>query len=299
MVILTHERTLIALRIVRTFSIGWFFRFQTSPRFQDRLILLDSGDLKRTKMKSVLLTVGFLLVATIDGNGLTAQQLEITAPAENKMLIDDTNEIGKTWRELFNGTDLNGWEQKNGTATFKVVDGTIKGTTDEGSPNSFLCTEQEFSNFELVFEVKVDVGLNSGVQIRSQSKPGFKKGRVHGPQVEIESDPGKAGYVYSEGTGRNWISPNRIQKNVFKNEDWNHYRVLAEGKRIQTWINGTAIADVETAADESQVGFIGLQVHRVEKGSGPYGVQWRNIKFREIPVISDDESEQLPDDDQS
>lgn len=259
-------------------------------------------------MKIVLLTAGLALITAELCNDSLARQIDVrpprtSMPAEDTSLIDDTNEIGKSWRDLFNGTDLSGWEQKNGSATYEVVEGTIKGITAEGSPNSFLCTDQEFSDFELVFEVKVDVGLNSGVQIRSQSKPGFKKGRVHGPQVEIESDPGESGYLYSEGTGRNWISPNRVQKIVFKNKDWNHYRVLAEGNRIQTWINGTPIEDVETAAEESQKGFIGLQVHSIEKGSGPLSVQWRNIKIRELPASTDDESNQLlenqPAEDQS
>ena len=117
--------------------------------------------------------------------------------------------------DLFNGKNLDGWEQKNGTATYEVVDDTILGRTVKGSPNSFLCSEKEYGDFELVFEVKVDKGLNSGVQIRSVSKPDYKEGRVHGPQVEIEWDPGESGYIYSEGTKRGWVSPTRTQKNVF------------------------------------------------------------------------------------
>ncbi|MDB4555499.1 DUF1080 domain-containing protein [bacterium] len=192
--------------------------------------------------------------------------------------------------ELFNGKDLDGWEQKNGTATYEVVDGTILGQTVKGSPNSFLCSEKEYGNFELVFEVKVDKGLNSGVQIRSVSKPDYKEGRVHGPQVEIEWDPGESGYIYSEGTKRGWVSPTRTQKNVFKNEGWNEYRVLADGPRIQTWINGTCVEDIEMPAIESAKGFLGLQVHGVKKNAGPFKVQWKNIRIREI---SGDERRQV------
>ena len=46
------------------------------------------------------------------------------------------------WIDLFNGKDLNDWQQKGGDATYEVVDGTILGTTVANSPNSFLCTEQ-------------------------------------------------------------------------------------------------------------------------------------------------------------
>ena len=75
---------------------------------------------------------------------------------------------------LFDGKSLDGWGQKNGTATFEVVDGTIKGMTAVKSPNSFMCTNKEYGNFELQFEVKCDPPLNSGVQIRSASKADYK-----------------------------------------------------------------------------------------------------------------------------
>lgn len=71
---------------------------------------------------------------------------------------------------LFNGKDLDGWTQRNGTATYRVEGAEIVGKTSEGSPNSFLCTDKLYGDFELKFDVKVDSALNSGVQIRSQSK---------------------------------------------------------------------------------------------------------------------------------
>ncbi|MGH7201184.1 MAG: 3-keto-disaccharide hydrolase [Planctomycetaceae bacterium] len=181
---------------------------------------------------------------------------------------------------LFNGKDLAGWKQINGTATYVVEDGVIVGTTVEGSPNSFLCTTKDYGDFELEFEVKVDDRLNSGVQIRSHSKADFKDGRVHGPQVEIEAAPGEAGYVYSEGTGRGWLSQDRTKNNVFKTGEWNHYRVRAVGPRIQTWINGEPVADL-TDEESYRSGFIGLQVHSF-KGDSPAQVRWRNIRIREV-----------------
>src|SRR5262249_21615593 len=55
---------------------------------------------------------------------------------------------------LFNGKNLDGWEQRNGTAKYSVEGDCIVGKTNEGSPNSFLCTVKEYSDFELKFEVK-------------------------------------------------------------------------------------------------------------------------------------------------
>lgn len=185
------------------------------------------------------------------------------------------------WKELFDGETLDGWEQKNGTASYEVDDETILGTTVKGSPNSFLCTTKSYSDFELEFEVQVDNRLNSGVQIRSVSTEDYKKGRVHGPQVEIEKAPGESGYVYSEGTGRGWLSKDKSKKDAFKNDQWNKYRVLARGPRIQTWVNGIPIADL-TDEESSQSGFIGLQVHGIGKRQGPFTVRWRNIRIREL-----------------
>lgn len=196
------------------------------------------------------------------------------------------------WFDLFNGHDLTGWEQKNGSAIYKVIDGTIEGTTAEGSPNSFMCTTRDFADFELMFEVKVDSELNSGVQIRSRSINEFKQGRVHGPQVEVMLNPGASGYVYSEGTGRGWLSgSDQVEKtksdrevtDAYKNDAWNQYRVLAIGDRIQTWVNGVPVADL-VDSKSSKVGFIGLQVHSIPAGKGPYKVAWKNIKVRELNV---------------
>lgn len=197
------------------------------------------------------------------------------------------------WKPLFDGKTLEGWIQKNGTATYRVEDGTIVGKTTEGSPNSFLCTKKEYGNFELEFDVKVDNHLNSGVQIRSQTKEpndpaAGKFGRVNGPQVEIEAsgaNGAEAGYIYGEATGRGWLTPpERLKpRKTFKDGEWNHFRVVAEGPRIQTWINGEPIEDLtdDVIYKTHAVGFIGLQVHAVGKGAGPYEVAWRNIRIKE------------------
>jgi hypothetical protein len=185
---------------------------------------------------------------------------------------------------LFNGKDLKGWTQKNGTATYRVEDGCVVGKTSEGSPNSFLCTDKDYGDFELTFEVKVDDELNSGVQIRSVSKPDIKDGRVHGPQVEIATN-GTAGYVYGEALGTDWLSKDMSSvaaKEAFKKGEWNKYLVKCSGKSIKTWVNGVPVADFEDDKSGMLKGFIGLQVHGIAKGTGPYEVRWRNIELKDL-----------------
>ncbi len=103
------------------------------------------------------------------------------------------------WADLFNGQNLDGWIQRGGAAIYTVEDGVIVGSTVPKTPNSFLCTENHYSNFILEVEFKVDPTLNCGVQIRSNSMPDYKDGRVHGYQVEIDpSDRGWSGGIYDE-----------------------------------------------------------------------------------------------------
>jgi hypothetical protein len=186
--------------------------------------------------------------------------------------------------DLFNGKTLEGWTQRNGTATYRVEDGAIVGTTAEGSPNSFLCTDQMFGDFELMFEVKVDSRLNSGVQIRSQTKNDDPKERVNGPQVEISTD-GMAGYVYGEAAG-GWMTPgkDRSAHSLFKEGEWNRYHIVAFGNKIETWLNGEPVSDLthEGKFESHPRGFIGLQVHGIGRGQGPYEVRWRNVKLRNL-----------------
>jgi len=203
------------------------------------------------------------------------------------------------WISLFDGKSFDAdWEVKSGIATYRVDDGAIVGKTTEGSPNSFLVSKATYANFELEFEVKVDDGLNSGVQLRSllqdktdKGEPAPHGGRLSGPQVEIESSPGQAGWIYGEATKLGWLSPEPESKNpatdrheFFKNGEWNKFRVVAKGARIQTWINGQPVADLthEEIYKRYPEGHFGLQVHGIKKGTGPFEVRWRNLRIKKI-----------------
>ena len=201
--------------------------------------------------------------------------------------VKDKSSTSKKYTSIFDGKTLKGWTQLNGTATYRVEEGIIIGKTKEGSPNSFLCSNKLYDNFDLKFDVKVDNGLNSGVQVRSQTKDG-PKGRVNGPQIEIESsgkNGAESGYIYGEAAG-GWMTPKEklIPHKHFKDEQWNTYRVLAQGPRIQVWINDQQISDLthEEKFKSHPKGFIGLQVHSIGKDSGPFEVRWRNLEIIEL-----------------
>jgi hypothetical protein len=187
---------------------------------------------------------------------------------------------------LFDGESIEGWVQRGGNAAYSVEDGAIVGRTVLDAPNSFLCPPRDYDNFLLEFEVKVDPDLNSGVQIRSQSRPEYRDGRVHGYQVEIDPTPrGYSGGIYDEARRAQFLdSPEGNEEAIkaFKPGEWNKYEIEAVGDRIRTWVNGVAVADLVDGVDRS--GFIGLQVHREDEAG--LEVRWRNLWLKELPDVA-------------
>lgn len=193
------------------------------------------------------------------------------------------------WKTLI-GDTFDGWERLGGEASYEISDGVVTGTSVANTPNTFLTTRQHYGDFVLEYEFKVDEELNSGVQIRSNSAPEFKRGRVHGYQVEIDPDTKRgrlwtAG-IYDEGR-RGWLndlSQNEEARKAFKPGAWNSIRVQAIGDRIRTWLNGVPAADLVDAMTPS--GFIGLQVHGIGRDAAKLGkqVRWRGLRIQDLGV---------------
>jgi hypothetical protein len=202
------------------------------------------------------------------------------------------------FKPLFNGKNLDGWEQHGGKAEYRVENGAVVGKTVAGTPNSFLCTQKRYGDFILEFEFKVARDMNSGVQFRSlvfdKETEAMVKGkakkipvdRVHGYQYEIDpSDRAYTGGVYDEGRA-GWLfdlKENEAARKAFKQGEWNQARVECRGDHIQTWINGVKAADFKDSTTSK--GLIALQVHGIGDGKKkPPGeeVRWRNIRIKEL-----------------
>ncbi len=203
--------------------------------------------------------------------------LTTNAPATGLPTDDDNG-----WVSLFNGENLDNWIQRNGKATYHIDGDAIVGTTVLNTPNSFLCTSENYGDFILEYEFMVHPLLNSGVQIRSESKEDYLNGRVHGYQVEI--DPASRAWtagIYDEAR-RGWmysLSRNEPARAAFKQGTWNKIRIEAVGNSIRTWLNGVMAANL--VDDMTASGFIALQVHSIgnEEQAGQE-VRWRNIRIK-------------------
>lgn len=191
----------------------------------------------------------------------------------------------KGWTNLFDGKTLTGWKKLAGNADYKIEDGAIVGITVPNTPNTFLVTEKEYSDFILELEVKiVDTTSNSGIQFRSQYDPAGNggKGKVYGYQYELDPSSRKwTGGVYDEGR-RDWLYPLMLHssaQNAYKHNTFNKVRIECIGNNIKTWINDIPAAYVVDNVDAK--GLIALQVHSISNPSmAGKKIYWKNIRIK-------------------
>jgi hypothetical protein len=189
------------------------------------------------------------------------------------------------WTNLFNGKNLDGWETRQGSAAYKVEGNQIIGISKFGTESTYLCSKKVYGDFILEVDVKIDMGLNSGIQFRSNSDTNYKDGEVHGYQAEVDvSDRKWSGGIFDQSR-RGWMYPvtmNKKGQEAFVNGDWNSYRIEAIGNTIRTWVNGVQVANL--VDNMTAEGFIALQVHMI-KNKEHEGLK---IRWKEAKILTED-----------
>jgi len=217
------------------------------------------------------------------------------------------------WISLFNGKKLDGWQvkcrsqDKDKRDYWTVVDGTITAETPPGSKHHYiwLLTEEEFGDFELRLKAQTYASStgNSGIQVRSRYDN--EAGWLDGPQVDINPPgPWRNGFIYDETRGAQvWLWPDVGRPANAKpghapegwkwlhaddQAVWNDVRIVCNGKKIKTIINGVAVADYDGAGrldDEAHQkrnvgmnGHIGLQIHP----GGQMLIRFKEVEVREL-----------------
>lgn len=196
------------------------------------------------------------------------------------------------WRALFDGSTLTGWRGFRKSAVpdgWRVVDGNI---TRVG-PGGDIITTDQFENFELSLEWKVQPAGNSGIfyRVTEENSHTYESG----PEMQVLDDAGhqdgkspltSAGAVYGL-----YPAPRGIVRPA---GEWNRARVIANGAHVEHWLNGTKVAEYELWSPDwekrvreskfeewrtygrAKRGHIALQDHGDT-------VAYRNIKIRVLP----------------
>lgn len=215
------------------------------------------------------------------------------------------------FQSLFNGKDLTGWE--GNMDVWSVRDGAITGqtTAEKGiTANTFLIWKGgEPKNFELRVSFRLQANndrnsANSGVQFRSKVLDAAKfvvggyqtdmdySGRYIGMLYEekgrgIIMKPGEKIRVLKGLDGKHKVEPDghptapETVRAAYKVGEWNDLVIIANGPRIQQFLNGTQTADVTDLDDEraAKSGVIALQLHT----GPPMTIQFKNIQLKQLP----------------
>jgi uncharacterized protein YciI len=187
---------------------------------------------------------------------------------------------GKRTR-LFDGKSFAGWEGDTNrmwrVENEALIGGNLKETVTH---NDFLCTTEEFKNFDLRLKVKLEgTGfVNGGIQLRSQraKEPAFE---MAGYQADMGE--GYWGSLYDESRRRKTLAFTHaaIVNRIVKTNDWNEYVIRCEGPHVRLWLNGILTVDyTENEKDIPMSGVIGIQIH----GGGKAEASYKDITIEQL-----------------
>ena len=175
---------------------------------------------------------------------------------------------------LFNGKNLEGLrcEPPELVHHWTVPEGGILAGENADENASILWTTGEYRDFELELEyMALTDDYDSGV---------FLRGESHQVQIGISRSLQKdmTGCIYAPKDGQG-AYPGQTDKvaEFHRVGEWNHLKIIVEGNRILTFLNGEPFVDyVGATMDDS--GPIGLQLH----GGVHMAIRFRNIILKEI-----------------
>ena len=145
-------------------------------------------------------------------------------------LTDGERFVG--WELLFDGKTMKGWGNKSGSPSHKgwqAKDGELQGV---GKWRGNVYTQALYDNFELEFEWKVAGKCDSGVLYRAdedQISLGVEYQIIVGVKTRVPT-----------GSLCHIVHPKGKQPQLHP-EQWNKSRIIADGKKIQHWLNGNLL----------------------------------------------------------
>src|SRR3984957_12194218 len=190
---------------------------------------------------------------------LALMAVGVVCAGEPNRLTDTERQQG--WRLLFDGKTNGGWEEITGkpfpTNCWTVEDGSLKALVRSDGFQD-IRTKEVFRSFDLQFDWKVLKGGNSGLKYLIQkvdewTNAAGRQARARGLEYQLAddadpdaaSDPRRvAGSLYSLIAPAPRISP--------KAGEFNHSRLVVNGKHCEHWLNGAKVVEFDTGSAEVQ-----------------------------------------------
>ncbi|HWO88712.1 MAG TPA: DUF1080 domain-containing protein [Gemmatimonadales bacterium] len=201
-------------------------------------------------------------------------------------------ELAQGFRLLFDGSTTLGWR---GFRRAGMPDGwrVVEGALTRVGPGGDIITVDQFENFELRLEWKVEPGGNSGIFFRVVESS--ERTYFSGPEMQVLDDARhRDGTSRLTSAGSNYglhAAPAGIVRPAGQ---WNEVRLIVRGAHVEHWLNGVQVVSYELWSEEwrrlvaaskfaqwpeygmARRGHIALQDH----GDRVY---FRSIRIRELP----------------
>ena len=200
-------------------------------------------------------------------------------------------ERAEGWQLLFDGQTTHGWRgfrRPDMPAGWLVLDGELQRVDSGGD----IITVEQFADFELKLEWKVEEGGNSGVMFRVSEE--WDRTWKTGPEMQVLDDERhRDGRRRETSAGSNYALHASSPGAVRPGETWNTARIIVQGSHVEHWLNGVKVVEYELWSREweelvaaskwdtlpgygrQRRGHIALQDH------GDW-VAYRNIKIRPL-----------------
>jgi hypothetical protein len=190
---------------------------------------------------------------------LLAGVLAFNAPVEPNTLTPAEKKDG--WKLLFDGKTTKGWRGAYAKAFpqkgWSVNDGMLTIQQSDGSESqSFgdIVTDDEYSDFDLIFDFKLTEGANSGVKyfvVENYPKPA---GSAFGLEFQVLDDDkhpdAKKGRDGNRTVGSLYDLIPAQSKQAHAIGEWNTGRVVSKGKHVDHYLNGTKVVSYDRGSDE-------------------------------------------------
>jgi hypothetical protein len=194
---------------------------------------------------------------------------------------------------LFDGTTLSGWTLvgKRGEG-YGVKDGVIYCARGGGGN---LLTTNEYSDFILRFDFKLEEGSNNGIGIRAPLTTAVS---TLGIEIQILEEgaalAGKWGKLRDTQFHGSVYDVIAARKGALKKPgEWNTEEITARGRQIKVVVNGETILDANLntvtnrATLEKHPGILRERGHIGFLGHNDY-LEFRNVRIKELRVAEDD-----------
>ena len=196
------------------------------------------------------------------------------------------------WRLLFDGKTTTGW-RNYGKPT--LSDGWVvkdSALTRTGAGGDIITTD-EFKNFELSIDWKIEPGGNSGIFYRAVEDTDA----IYWNAVEMQVlDDAKHpdGQFADESAGAPYDLYPIPKGHVHAGGEWNTARLVVNGNHVEHWLNGFKLVEYEVGSRDWDAKVAGSKFKPYPKfGKNPQGhiglqdhgnvVAFRNIKIRVLP----------------